>query len=125
MWGIVPLYFALLLCELTSVKKSFRTAIQTGFSFLWAEAQWPTSVSGESAPRVADLFAQGFYGVKEGGYFRIPGMQKAFLKLRGYVILPCNSGLSSRIEKECPFPLNAVTYVRQIGHFVEWFPASS
>ena len=35
-WGIVPLYFALLLSELTSVKKSFRTAIQTGFSFLWA-----------------------------------------------------------------------------------------
>ena len=35
-WGVVPLYFALLLSELTSAKKSFRTAIQTGFSFLWA-----------------------------------------------------------------------------------------
>ena len=39
-WGIVPLYFALLFSELTSAKKSFRTAIQTGFSFLWAGAQW-------------------------------------------------------------------------------------
>ncbi|MGH7972566.1 MAG: hypothetical protein ACREIC_27955 [Limisphaerales bacterium] len=39
-WGIVPLYFALFLSELTSDKKSFRTAIQTGFSFLWAGAQW-------------------------------------------------------------------------------------
>jgi len=39
-WGIVPLYFALLLSELTSAKKSFRTAIQTGFSLLWAGAQW-------------------------------------------------------------------------------------
>jgi hypothetical protein len=39
-WGIVPLYFAWLLNELTSAKKSFRTAIQTGFSFLWAGAQW-------------------------------------------------------------------------------------
>jgi hypothetical protein len=39
-WGIVPLYFALLLSELTSDTKSFRTAIQTGFSFLWAGAQW-------------------------------------------------------------------------------------
>ena len=39
-WGIVPLYFTLLLSELTSAKKSFRTAIQTGFSFLWAGAQW-------------------------------------------------------------------------------------
>jgi hypothetical protein len=39
-WGIVPLYFALLLSELTSAKKSFLTAIQTGFSFLWAGTQW-------------------------------------------------------------------------------------
>src|SRR5215469_13156754 len=39
-WGIVPLYFALFLNELTSTKANFRTAIQTGFSFLWAAAQW-------------------------------------------------------------------------------------
>jgi hypothetical protein len=39
-WGIVPLYFALLLNELTSAKASFRTAIQTGFSFIWAGIQW-------------------------------------------------------------------------------------
>jgi hypothetical protein len=39
-WGIVPLYFALLLSEMTSVKANFRTAIQTGFSFIWASAQW-------------------------------------------------------------------------------------
>lgn len=39
-WGVVPLYFALLLNEMTSSKASFRSAIQTGFSFLWAGAQW-------------------------------------------------------------------------------------
>ena len=39
-WGIVPLYFALLASELTSSKANFRTAIQTGFSFIWAGAQW-------------------------------------------------------------------------------------
>src|SRR4029453_4195473 len=39
-WGIVPLYFGLLLNEITSSKASFRTAIQTGFSFLWAAVQW-------------------------------------------------------------------------------------
>jgi hypothetical protein len=39
-WGIVPLYFGLLLNETTSAKSNFRTAIQTGFSFLWAGAQW-------------------------------------------------------------------------------------
>lgn len=39
-WGIVPLYFGLVFNEMTSTKSSFRTAIQTGFSFLWAGAQW-------------------------------------------------------------------------------------
>jgi hypothetical protein len=39
-WGIVPLYFGLLLNEMTSAKASFRTAIQTGFSFTWAGVQW-------------------------------------------------------------------------------------
>ena len=39
-WGIVPLYFGWLLNEITSSKANFRTAIQTGFSFLWAGAQW-------------------------------------------------------------------------------------
>jgi len=39
-WGIVPLYFGLLLNEITSAKASFRTALQTGFSFVWAAAQW-------------------------------------------------------------------------------------
>ncbi len=39
-WGIVPLYFGLLLNELTSAKANFRTAIATGFSFVWAAAQW-------------------------------------------------------------------------------------
>ena len=39
-WGIVPLYFGWLLNELTSSKASFRTALQTGFTFVWAAAQW-------------------------------------------------------------------------------------
>lgn len=39
-WGIVPLYFGLLLNELTASKASYRTAVQTGFSFLWAATQW-------------------------------------------------------------------------------------
>jgi hypothetical protein len=39
-WGIVPLYFGLLLNEVTSAKANFRTALQTGFSFIWASIQW-------------------------------------------------------------------------------------
>jgi hypothetical protein len=39
-WGIVPLYFAWGLNEVTSSKATYRTAIQTGFSLLWAGAHW-------------------------------------------------------------------------------------
>jgi hypothetical protein len=39
-WGIVPLYFGLILNELTGGKASYRTAVQTGFSFIWAAIQW-------------------------------------------------------------------------------------
>ena len=39
-WGIVPLYFGWIVNELTSSKASFRTAVQTGFAFIWAAAQW-------------------------------------------------------------------------------------
>jgi len=39
-WGIVPLYFALAVNELTSAKANYRTALQTGFSFIWAGAHW-------------------------------------------------------------------------------------
>ncbi|MCS7089325.1 MAG: hypothetical protein RMN51_06210 [Verrucomicrobiota bacterium] len=39
-WGIVPLYFALVLNETTPAKADFRTAVQTGFSFLWSAAHW-------------------------------------------------------------------------------------
>jgi hypothetical protein len=54
-WGIVPLYFGLLLNELTAYKANFRTALQSGFSFLWAGAQWlwPYFVSrGLNLPRI-------------------------------------------------------------------------
>lgn len=53
-WGIVPLYFGLLLNETTSDKANFRTAIQTGFSFLWAVAQWTYPLFASTpAPRPA------------------------------------------------------------------------
>lgn len=39
-WGIVPLYFGWFLNEVTSSKASAKTAIQTGFSFIWAATHW-------------------------------------------------------------------------------------
>ncbi|HEU5070569.1 MAG TPA: hypothetical protein VFV96_09180 [Verrucomicrobiae bacterium] len=54
-WGIVPLYFGLLLNELTSDRANFQTALQTGFSFLWAGFQWlypHLKLRGAAVPRV-------------------------------------------------------------------------
>jgi hypothetical protein len=58
-WGIVPLYFGLLLNELASSKANFRTSIQTGFSFLWAGLQWlyPYFVPSSSGGRRLELNA--------------------------------------------------------------------
>ena len=53
-WGIVPLYFGLLLNELTSDKANFRTALQTGFSFLWAGAQWLWPFSNSAGRRTGN-----------------------------------------------------------------------
>ena|SRR5436190_6946309 len=39
-FGVVPLYFGLIVNEITSAKANFKTAVQTGFSFLWAGMQW-------------------------------------------------------------------------------------
>jgi len=39
-WGIVPLYFGWIVNELTSSKATYGTAVQTGFSFMWAGAHW-------------------------------------------------------------------------------------
>jgi hypothetical protein len=39
-WGIVPLYFGWILNEMTSAKKSFQTALQTGFALVWGGSHW-------------------------------------------------------------------------------------
>jgi hypothetical protein len=57
-WGIVPLYFGWLTNELTSSKASFKTAIQTGFSFLWAGAHWSHQYfTGRSAVSFQAIFS--------------------------------------------------------------------
>jgi hypothetical protein len=39
-WGIVPLYFSWFTAELSSSKATPGTALQTGFTLLWAGANW-------------------------------------------------------------------------------------
>ena len=48
-WGIVPLYFGWLINELTSDRASFKTAVQTGFGFLWAGAHWVYQMNHQSS----------------------------------------------------------------------------
>jgi hypothetical protein len=58
-WGIVPLYTGWLVHEITSPKKSFRTALNTGCGFLWSAAHWLYQIFGarpsEAPPISVDL----------------------------------------------------------------------
>lgn len=92
-WGIVPLYFALLLNEMTSTKANFQTAIQTGFSFLWAGAQWlyPYFKShGPSGPRL------------ELGAMLPVNLLVTFLVI-AFGILALISGIRRKYPKHCAF----------------------
>lgn len=95
-WGIVPLYFGLLLNELTGDKANFRTALQTGFSFLWAGAQWlwPYFVPHASHGRYLELEAMlpvnllvTFLVLGLGAIALVSGLRKKFpkrLRFLGY-----------------------------------------
>ena len=92
-WGIVPLYFALLLNEMTSDKANFRTAIQTGFSFIWAGAQWLYpyfKTQGPSGPRV------------EWDAMTPVNLLVTFLVL-GFGVVALISGLRRKYPKYCAF----------------------
>ena len=88
-WGIVPLYFGLLLNELTADKANFRTALQTGFSLLWAGAQWLWLYFGQhggSVPRLelttklpVSLFVT-FLVIALGVIALLSGLRKRFPK---------------------------------------------
>ena len=93
-WGIVPLYFGLLLNELTSSKANFRTAIQTGFSLLWAGAQWlwPYFVPHASHGRYLELNAMlpvnllvTFLTIALGVVALVSGIRKRFPKYGHFI----------------------------------------
>lgn len=63
-WGIVPVYVAWVFSELTPQKRSYRTALQTGFSFVWSAAQWYWKWEGRGkAPGVANLVCTAIFAV--------------------------------------------------------------
>ena len=103
-WGIVPLYFGLLLNELTSAKASFRTAIQTGFSFLWAGVQWLYPFFRPDAPGGPRL---------ELGAMLPVNLFVTFLVL-ALGALALVSGLRRRYPKRCSF----LGYTRFANYFM-------
>jgi hypothetical protein len=103
-WGIVPLYFALLLNETTPPKANYRTAIQTGFSFLWASAQWIYPCFQTRDPNGPRLDV--------GAMLPVNLMVTALVLVFGLVAL--FSGLRRRYPKYCTF----LGYTRFSNYFM-------
>jgi len=102
-WGIVPLYFGWLLNESTTSKANFRTAIQTGFSFLWAGAQW--------------LYPYFITHGPHEGRLEVHAMQPVTLAVTGLVLVLGTIALVSGLRKRFP------KYARFLGHtrFANYF----
>jgi hypothetical protein len=92
-WGIVPLYFGWLLNELTSSKASFRTAVQTGFTFVWAAAQWLFQYTRQQNLHVSEISV---------GVLRAVNMVVTLLVL-AVGVLALVSGLRRKFPKYCKF----------------------
>jgi hypothetical protein len=103
-WGIVPLYFALLLNEMTSAKANFRTAIQTGFSFLWAGAQWLYPYFKAHAPD----------GPKVEWNAMSPITLSVTLLVLAFGVIALFSGIRRRYPKYCSF----LGYTRFSNYFM-------
>ena len=102
-WGIVPLYFGLLLNEVSSAKASYRTAIQTGFSFLWAGTQWiyPYWARPGKLPRI-----------------ELGAMMPVNLLVTGIVILFGIAALVSGLRKRYPKGCNFLGHSRFSNYFM-------
>jgi hypothetical protein len=103
-WGIVPLYFGLLLNEMTSTKANFSTAIQTGFSFLWAGAQW--------------LWPYFVPHGRHGMYLELNAMLPINLLVTFLVIALGFVALFSGVRKKFPKYLRFLGYTRFANYFM-------
>lgn len=103
-WGIVPLYFGLLLNELTSNKANFRTALQSGFSFLWAGAQW--------------LWPYFVPRAEHGPYLELTAMLPVNLLVTFLVIALGVVALVSGIRKKFPKHLRFIGHARFANYFM-------
>jgi len=111
-WGIVPLYFGLLLNELTADKANFQTALQTGFSFLWAGAQW--------------LWPYFVPHAAHGRYLELNAMLPVNLLVTFLTIVLGVVALISGIHKKYPRHLRFIGHTRFANYFmITIFPIQS
>lgn len=111
-WGIVPLYFGLLLNELTADKANFRTAVQTGFSFLWAGAQW--------------LWPYFVPHASHGRYLELNAMLPVNLLVTFLTVVLGVVALVSGIRKKYPRHLRFIGHTRFANYFmITIFPMQS
>ena len=103
-WGIVPLYFGLLLNELTADKADYRTAIQTGFSFLWSGAQW--------------LWPYFVPHATHGRYLELNAMLPVNLLVTFLVLALGVVALASGIRKKYPKHLRFLGHTRFANYFM-------
>jgi hypothetical protein len=103
-WGIVPLYFGLLLNEMTSATASARTAIQTGFSFVWAAVQWLFPYFKTRGPGVPELHLNAMVPINLFVTFTVLGL--------GILALVCG------IRKKFPGYTRFLGYTRFANYFM-------
>jgi len=95
-WGIVPLYFGWIVNELTSAKPSYHTAIQTGFSFMWAGAHWSYQYLSTKPTSADDFNLRIFLAVNVTEVREVP-RPHAVLKLFHDHNLPDAIGISAMV----------------------------
>lgn len=111
-WGIVPVYFAWLVNEVTSSKASFNTAIQTGFTLLWSGAQWTWQAFQADPSKAVKLDTKALLAVNTS--------VTALVLVFG--VLALWSGLRRRYPKGCKF----LGHTRFAGYFmIAIFPVQS
>ena len=111
-WGIVPLYFGWLMNEITPSKASFRTAVQTGFAFVWAAAQWLFQYAHKRPEKAPIITVDALLAVN----------MVVTLLVLAFGLLALVSGLRRKFPKHCKF----LGHTRFAAYFmVAMFPMQS
>ena len=103
-WGIVPLYFSWMVTELTAAKVTYNTALQTGFTLLWAGAHW--------------LWQAIPPGSKSAGYGVLAGLFSLSGLVTGLVLTLGALALVSGMRHKYPRGMRFLGHTRFAGYFM-------